>query len=117
MTAERRTLVEGLTPPSPERKRAEKAFVYGDQANVGGDSAPAPVEQQPAEPEKALVQPALLPQMYNRVPITTRARPELASALKRASLQRQLVGTEPFYVQDILEAALESWLRSNGHLV
>ncbi|MCA9182354.1 MAG: hypothetical protein KDA51_12900, partial [Planctomycetales bacterium] len=57
---------------------------------------------------------SILPQISNRVPITTRTRPEIASALKRASLQRQLNGQAPFYVQDIIEEALESWLASHG---
>jgi hypothetical protein len=49
------------------------------------------------------------------VPITTRTRPEVASALKRASLKRQLSGQTPFYVQDILEEALETWLRDKAY--
>jgi hypothetical protein len=110
---DRRPLVDGLKPITSEQSHAEAAFVYGT-------SRPAEPKLRPVVAQKAAeapqVQPGLLPQMYNRVPITTRARPEVASALKRASLQRQLTGTEPFYVQDILEIALETWLRDNGHL-
>ena len=61
-------------------------------------------------------QPRVLPQMAGRVPITTRARPEVATALKRASLQRQLAGVEPYHVQDIVEEALENWLSSKGYV-
>ena len=43
-----------------------------------------------------------------RVPLTTRIRPDLAAALKRLSLERQLEGTTPNSVQDILEEALEA---------
>ncbi|MEM6692500.1 MAG: hypothetical protein AAF664_23920, partial [Planctomycetota bacterium] len=57
----------------------------------------------------------VLPQFKGRVPLTTRCRPELASALKRASLQRQLDDIEPNRMQDILESALEDWLRKNGY--
>ena len=38
------------------------------------------------------------------------------SALKRASLQRQLAGVEPYYVQDIMEQALEQWLKEHGYV-
>ena len=51
-----------------------------------------------------------------RAPLTTRVRADFAAALKRASLERQLKGVFPQTVQDILEAALEPWLRSNGYL-
>ncbi len=51
-----------------------------------------------------------------RVPISTRMRTDFATALKRASLERQLSGMEPSALQDILEQAVEPWLRSNGYL-
>ena len=51
-----------------------------------------------------------------RVPISTRMRADFATALKRASLERQLSGIEPNTLQDILEQAVEPWLRSNGYL-
>ncbi len=52
----------------------------------------------------------------NRVPFTTRIRADLAQALKRASLERRLQEVEPNQVQEILENALEPWLRANGYL-
>ena len=50
------------------------------------------------------------------MPLTTRLRPELAIALKRASLERQLAGQTPNTMQDILEQALEPWLKGHGYL-
>ena len=47
---------------------------------------------------------------------STRIRADLAAALKRTSLERQLNGLELHTVQDILEAALEPWLKSSGYL-
>ncbi len=114
--SERRSLVEGLKPITPEQKKAEEAFVFGDKSRPAAAPMEAvakpitPRESQPAE------RPQILPQLSNRVPITTRTRPEVASALKRASLQRQLEGTPPYYVQEILEEALENWLRQNQYL-
>ena len=43
-------------------------------------------------------------------------RSDFAAALKRASLERQLEGVEPNTLQDILEQAVEPWLRNNGYL-
>ncbi len=50
------------------------------------------------------------------IPVTVRLRPEVAGALKRASLERQLAGEELFAQQEIVEQSLEPWLRTNGYL-
>lgn len=50
------------------------------------------------------------------VPVTVRLKPEIADALKRASLQRQLNGIETYTQQDIVEDALTPWLKSEGLL-
>jgi hypothetical protein len=52
----------------------------------------------------------------SRVPISTRIRTDFAAALKRASLERQLEGVEPNTLQDILEEAIEPWLKANGYV-
>jgi hypothetical protein len=90
---ERRTLTEGLkaTPP-PINPDAEKQFVFGKEPPPNGTSA------------------------QGRVPISTRVRADFAAALKRASLERQLEAKEPNTLQDILEEAIEPWLKSNGYL-
>lgn len=49
------------------------------------------------------------------IPVTVRLRPALAGALKRASLERQLAGEEVFTQQELVEQALEPWLRSLGY--
>jgi hypothetical protein len=99
--AERRPLIDALKA-KPERLRpAEKEFLHGENAKPA--AVPELVEIRTTPP-------------VNRVPFTTRIRDDLAKALKRASLERQLKGVEPNTVQDILESALEPWLRANGHL-
>ena len=97
--AERRSLTEGLkaTPP-PIDVSKEKAFVFGDK-----------------EPPKPAA-PVAASTTLNRVPISTRIRDDFARALKRASLERQLEGREPNTLQDILEEAIEPWLKANGYL-
>lgn len=50
------------------------------------------------------------------IPVTIRLRPEIAGALKRASLERQLSGQDLFTQQDIVENALEPWLEEEGYM-
>jgi len=97
---ERRHLSEGLHPPrsstpsvDPQR---EREFVHGVKANANPTLANS--------------------QTVRRVPISTRIRSEFAVALKRASLERQLNNIEPSTLQDILEQAIEPWLKSNGYI-
>ena len=91
--SERRPLVQGLKPAMPPVVAdAEKRFVFGDRPTPS--SAPPPA----------------------RAPLTTRIRADFAAALKRASLERQLSGTTPNTLQEMLEEALEPWLRGNGYL-
>ena len=99
---ERRPLVEGLKPPPESGRSLEKQFVYGEKAAVSP----------PASDLKAHRQAPVI----SRVPFTSRVRADLAQAVKRASLERQLEGIEPNTVQDILESALEPWLKANGYL-
>lgn len=97
--ADRRPLTEGLKSPAPPiDPQTEKDFVYG------GHKAESPAK------------PATQPSPLNRVPISTRIRGDFAAALKRASLERQLNGVEPNTLQDILEQAIEPWLKSNGYV-
>lgn len=115
---ERRSLVEGLKT-DPETQKLEEEFVFGSKRSPESSEVPVakedpvvtPMELQPAPRDSRI-----LPQLTGRIPVTTRCRPEVASALKRASLQRQLAGVEPYYVQDIMEEALEAWLRDKGYV-
>jgi hypothetical protein len=118
--ADRRTLVEGLDT-------LEKEFVYGkkarrqDQAPSVAAALPPVAETSLApslpEPPAAIAKPKLAPLTgIGRAPVGARIRTELAAALKRASLERQLQGVEPNTLQDILEDALEPWLRKHGYL-
>jgi len=96
--ADRRPLVEGLKPPlqAPAVDPSiERDFVHGKKAPTSAPSAQSP---------------------FARVPISTRIRSEYAEALKRASLERQLNKQEPNTLQDILEQAIEPWLRDNGYI-
>jgi len=66
-------------------------------------------------PLAAMPKPAPSFQPVGLIPITVRLRPEIAGALKRASLERQLASAEFFSQQEIVERALAAWLSANGH--
>ncbi|MFO0942303.1 MAG: hypothetical protein U0930_16315 [Pirellulales bacterium] len=95
--SERRSLVEGIKPSASKiDPTLEKEFVFGAEV-------PKPEVKETANRSVA------------RSPLSTRVRTDLASALKRASLERQLSATHPNSLQEILEDAVESWLRVNGY--
>ena len=74
---------------------------------------PTPAPETP-KPKKAKRSKAVTP--VGLIPVTVRLRPEIAGALKRASLERQLAGEEPHTQQDLVELALETWLQSEGYI-
>ena len=106
--AERRTLIEGITTPTPPvDTNKEKAFVFGEKEKKEKEKE---TSESPATPTSTTTV------VHTRVPFSTRMRADFAAALKRASLERQLAGVEPNTLQDMLEQAVEPWLRSNGYL-
>ena len=110
-TAERRSLVEGVKPAIVADRKAEEQFVFAGKAKT---EEPTPTQTAPSpitESRDAKGQGSV-----SRAPFTTRLRADFATALKRASLERQLNNQFPNTLQDILEEALEPWLRTNGYL-
>ncbi len=126
----RRSLSEGIKAT----KAKEEKFIYGSRpkrptktepkdeqpkkANakatvIEDDEPPWYEDRQPAAP---LPVESTLPRPSSRVPLTTRIRADLGASLKQASLKRQLTGEKPNTVQDILEEALEPWLKEHGYL-
>jgi hypothetical protein len=79
-----------MPPPATDPAR-EREFVYGAKPLTSG---PSP----------------------HRLPLNTRIRGDFARALKRLSLERQLNGKKPDTLQEIIEEALEPWIRSQGLL-
>ena len=105
---ERRPLSEGINPPAPQVDPVTaKKFIHGEKL---------PAEKGEGSPSVAQKQPSSATQNLRRVPISTRIRGDFAEALKRCSLQRQLEKIEPNTLQDILEEAIEPWLKDNGYM-
>ncbi|KAA0214977.1 MAG: hypothetical protein EDM82_08520 [Cyanobacteria bacterium CYA] len=96
--AERRSLTDGLKATPTVDPAVAREFIHSGK----------PAVVRPAQDPAA--------QAVSRAPLSTRIRADFAAALKRASLERQLKGVEPHTLQDILEEAIEPWLRENGYL-
>ena len=100
-----RSLIEGLKQTPTVDPKVENAFVFQAKTPTSGEGASQAIAvTSPSSPASS------------RAPISTRIRADLATALKRASLERQLSGTEPNTLQDILEEAIEPWLKSHGYV-
>ena len=93
---------------APVERSVEEEFVRAAKPKSAPTEADAAVQAEPKEGKGQAT--------VSRVPFTTRVRADFSAALKRASLQRQLDGEVPNTLQDILEEALEPWLRSHGYL-
>jgi hypothetical protein len=105
MTNERRSLVDGLSVAAKADSELEKKFVFGELSKSPHGAAKPNV----APPTMAAPQ-------VPKAPLSTRIRADFVTALKRASLERQLAGLEPSTLQDMLEQAIEPWLRDHGYL-
>lgn len=98
---ERRSLAEGIKIKSREEAEREKEFVFGES------------EAKPIRDASILAEPH---SDRAKSPISTRIRADYASALKRASLERQLTGDRPSAINEIIELALGPWLTNEGYL-
>lgn len=108
-------VVPDQTTAAPE----ESSEGPGEAEEVRGvekKATPLPPAKRPSRPaaQKRQHEQRLLATLL--VPVTVRLRPEIASALKQASLQRQLHGFETYTQQDIVEEALVPWLQAEGLL-
>jgi hypothetical protein len=104
--ADRRSLSEGLVATPQLAPAVAKELLDAKKLEAAASGRPIPR----SDAAGSAIQP------LSRVPLSTRIRSEFAEALKRASLQRQLEKIEPNTLQDILEEAIEPWLKSNGYL-
>ena len=104
---ERRPLAAAVHSIPNADPEAVRQFVTQDRIPAAGPSLTQ-------SPVRHTASTALSP--VGLIPVTVRLRPALAGALKRASLERQLAGEDVFTQQELVEQALEPWLRSLGYL-
>jgi hypothetical protein len=97
--ANRRPLAEGLTDVMTVDPVKEEEFVYGVKARPPQTAAPAAIATN-----------------IVRTPLSTRIRTDFFEAMKRASLERQLNGQGTNTLIEILEEAMEPWLKTHGYL-
>lgn len=110
--AERRSLVAGLKSAEDVDPEEARRFIRGDKP---APEAPAKSES-PAPANGSRPGRRQSGSAIDRLPLTTRIRSDYAKALKKASLERQLKGETPSAILDILEEALEPWLKSHGYI-
>jgi hypothetical protein len=110
--ANRRSLIEGVEAASDVAASLEEAFVFGGDKSKSSKPTAVPTAAQVQVREGK----GLAATTIGRVPLTTRMRADYSEALKRASLERQLQKVSPNTLQDILEEAVEPWLRTHGYL-
>ncbi|MCA9191089.1 MAG: hypothetical protein KDB03_04995 [Planctomycetales bacterium] len=130
MAVERRSLVAAVSnnPVPGADPEMVRSFVTQNQQTERPVAAPVVIEPKstiPKEEPKNSVDTKLGARPKKKqsrfqptglTAITVRLRPEIAGALKRASLERQLEGQDVFTQQDLVEQALEPWLREEGYL-
>jgi hypothetical protein len=109
--AERRPLTSAFQQPVEVDPARAKEFVYGGEKSKPDQMGKAQETPPVAETREGRGQPPI-----SRSHLTTRLRSDFASAVKNASLERQLKKQYPNTIQHILEEALEPWLRANGYI-
>lgn len=124
--SKRMSLVEGLKRDQEELdpETVESFVKQGNAvAKPKQESEPAP-EPRPKKPQppRAENPEAQQPRQHTAemspglIPVNVRVRLDISRALKAASLERELQGIEPFTKREIVEQALEPWLKKNGYL-
>lgn len=120
---ERRPLAAAVTAVPNANPEAVREFVMQERRPI--NPQPADLSELPERAPRAAESESTRPRRRSKaagvtpiglIPVTVRLRPEIAGALKRASLERQLSGEELFTQQDLVEQALAPWLRSQGFL-
>lgn len=98
-----------VPPAANKQAHSEPVPAHAVEATVAQDATVA-------KPSRPKVKRPNRFQPVGLIPVTVRLRPEVAGALKRASLERELAGEELFTQQAIVEEALEPWLTGEGYL-
>lgn len=120
--SKRRSLTAGVNTVPDADPEAVRSFITQERKPTPETEQELAAVAPAASVSKAVVSKPKKPKRTKTVtpvgliPVTVRLRPELAGALKRASLERQLSGEEPNTQQDLVELVLEPWLAENGYV-
>ena len=122
MSSKRISLVESM---KRDEDQLDPATV--DNFLKHGTATPKSEEKEPVSPKSEKAETFTAPETTEPqsnaavmtpglIPVNVRVRPDIAGALKTASLQRELRGIAPYTKREIVEQALEPCLRKNGYL-
>jgi hypothetical protein len=114
ITPEKLAFIHG-TPSTASLQSNESSFLEVAPPSTVTQKRTTRPRQQP-EPQAIVEEgaPSLLGTVL--VPLTTRLLPNTADALRRAYLEQKLKGRKPATQQEIVEAAVQGWLRKEGYL-
>lgn len=116
---------KGTTEPPKVKEVVMASPKEEAKAPVEPEMAAAPSELSPSEPKDSPVRRSRsrvsvsTPQPMNGkvfISVTTRLEQGTANALRRAYLEQKLKGALPATQQEIIEIALQAWLRDNDYL-
>lgn len=122
-TPEKLAFIQATTPPlsgPPEKVVEPNAETEADEPKKRDSSErrqhSRTVRRQRERVETApqMLDPSILQGLL--VPLTTRLQPETADALRRAYLEQKLARKNPATQQEIVEAALQDWLKGHAYL-
>jgi hypothetical protein len=127
ITPEKLAFIQGTKPPEngpvakgPEPSQILSSRPEADEANERGSSRrhqhskSARRQTERIEAASHTADPSILQGLL--VPLTTRLQPETADALRRAYLEQKLARKNPATQQEIIEAALQAWLKVHAYL-
>ena len=103
--------VKAAEVPEPLRQTIE---VSSEPVSTGASEG----KEAPRSRRATKVQQAPQNSMLNKllIPVTTRFDPRTAEALRRAHLEQRIKGLEPSTMQEIIQLAVQAWLRENDYL-
>lgn len=100
--------------PSPEGDQDELATPEVQQAVETAQKPSSSPRRRKGEGISADLSTSLVGRIL--VPVTTKLQPNVAKALRRATLEQRLKGEHPATQQDIVDAALTAWLSRHGYI-
>lgn len=104
-----------VTAPAPQEKQPKSQRIDKNpvKSEISSSNRPrAKVKKSTRRPQINAQQKTLSQAL---VAITTRFQPATADALRRTSLERKLERQNPWSQQEIIELAVQQWLKSSGN--